>query len=185
MRFFNSAVRGMFALLVLFFLAAMLSCATAGSADGAIDDAAEPEIASSFIHNEIFMVSRVDGTHSVDPDSKIEVLLSVENLSGYEGVEIAAVGHELNDGKSTFTWNNNPNSENLSAVVSDGSADFIFYFNTANDSTDFKIFVKNSWNEVITDPQEGDGNIRIVLDDLVSVGQRVSVIVDASSFGTE
>jgi len=154
---------------------------------------------TTFVHHDIITVEKVEGTAAVQPDSRIEVRVSIVNIPtavAPEGTDLVMAGFYLMDSaEAEYNWNNNDTSTDETAgasqdfvqtVKADGSTDpFTFFYDAGNTTTDFKFFVSGTWDAAITDPQQDDGNFKIDFTDFASAGDIVTLTIDAANLGAE
>lgn len=152
---------------------------------------AEVEPQTQIWHDIVTITNEVGKTSDCEPNKRVKVNLTVKNIPttlAAEGTKLTLVGYYLCDcnGKE-YSWNNNSDATNPTSTefvkeVADSSVSYVFYWNTEYNTTDFKIFNDGTWNDVITDPQQDNGNFIITFDEgLKTAGEVLDMTIDASS----
>ena len=170
----------------------LLSIARRGDSVRVTVDARDPSARASVptLVTGIAQVETVSGTRS-DFDDLIEVELRLTNIPEAIGSVLIGIGETLVvRGENIYpdgfadpqTWD----GDNVSGRVQrDRSARIKFYQSLSRGgeqrTTNFKVFQVGTWNEVVVDNDERDGNIRLDLLQIASLGARVVVTVDLSN----
>lgn len=181
----NNQIRnGIAVLTAVLCVVAFVSCDTA---DEPTNEPATEEEVTTMTYHDIITLNKLEETSAVDSTTRIEVRITVDNIqstAAAEGDKLVLTGYQLCDSTgTTYDWKNEEatTSTEFVSAVTDGSVSYTMFYDASNETTDFKIFAVDTWDDVISDPLEEDNNIKVDFTGFAEAGDVVEMIIDATN----